>query len=121
MSDYTLNPKDRRRINVEGKTFPAETIYVRKEFLPPTGKEWETFYAEIGGEDGKFLWRLRIPEKSITQVTEKEVHSDGELVTKIMGVINDEHLFGVEKWAEKPYTPIVKSWLKEVKELRRNY
>jgi len=90
------------------------TIYVRRELFPKSKTEWETFYDVIGGTKiqsseglvirGGILRRIRIPADSIRSLVFGNVISSGELVTKLIQDPDNR-------------TPLVESWLEEVKEL----
>jgi len=65
---------------------------------------WETFFDELN-EDS--LYRVRIPQKRITNVTDDSVFSQGELVKII-----------VWKNPEDAYTLMVANWAREVEKIR---
>jgi hypothetical protein len=89
---YHLNSEDETPIFSEGG-------YVRREFLKSTGEHWQTFFMVLGGE---VLYRLRIPESSITSVEDDVVNYNGSLVSKIVWTDKEQH------------TPLVEGWLREV-------
>ena len=109
------------KIITPNKHFLGELNYVRREEIPSTGEEWETFYTSLGGYilnssegligfDG-VLVRARIPVKSILGVVERTIvsfgDSSGDLVTKL---IQDP----------ENRTPLVESWIKEVEKMTRS-
>lgn len=89
-----------------------QITYVRKETLPKTGRDWETFYFTlgdtfyIGAESGVVtgaLFRVRIPIDKIKRLEGNKVSIEGGLVQKTIN--EDRHL------------PIVDEWMQEVKKV----
>jgi hypothetical protein len=84
----------------------SEAGYIRKEFLPSTNQEWETFATTMPiGIEEVLLYRIRIPVNSIENVEGNEIIS------------NFNPPFWKRIWNDQEHTPIVQNWLDEVSRL----
>lgn len=93
--------------------FPGNVRYVRREYLPSTEEEWETFFIRLPQNNPEgFLKRFRIPVKDIYSVYNKHIFSERECICK-----NIE--YGNTNWLGEEKSPIVKSWLKEVEKIEK--
>lgn len=84
---------------------PVFARYVRREHLPKTGGDWETFFSVF--KDGSLDSRIRIPVKGIAYVMNDNVFSKHSGFYSAM-VYDGE------------YSPIVQSWLVEVADIQKS-
>lgn len=88
------------------KLFHSPATYVMPQEYKLTNLGiWETFFSELNEE---CLYRLRIPQKSITKIADDFVLTESKLVKTIV-------------WKDPvlAYTPMVETWLKEVEKIER--
>ena len=79
--------------------------YIRIEDLKESNlkKPWETFYSIIKApKDVQVMYRFRILKEEISCVRKGKLYTRGKLINKII----------IE---EKEHTPLINSWLEEVK------
>jgi len=95
------------------RTITGEVLFVQpvryvmpQEFKKVEAGIWETFFSEL---NENVIYRVRIPQRRITTITDDSVFSYGGLVKHV-----------VWKNPELAYTPMVETWLKEVEKIRRS-
>jgi len=80
-------------------------IYVSRQFLPSTNKEWETFVSLLGADEHWMIVRNRVSSESITRIENKKIISLEEPVDKIV-------------WPkDKNRKPLVGDWLSQVERI----
>jgi len=117
MTDYPLEKGTQYTIRHEGENFTRfrfDPIYVRDESL--TDGRWATFYSYTGGiliagSGGMSLMdatlmRIKVPADSIKSIEDNIINSDGGIEVK---QISD---------SSSGRTKVVRSWLKEVSEIK---
>jgi len=91
-----------------GKTPVNPKIYVTKQFIPSTNKQWETFFSLLGMNENWVIVRGRILSEKITEIKDRRIISLEEPFDQIVWPLEPERKVLVEAWLEEVKKILIK-------------